>query len=240
VGHHNPNDASIYYRKGNALCDLRQCGEALAAYEQALSLDPNNAHIYTSKGDILCDLERYGEALLAYEQAIRVDPNYAFAYVSKGLALNTLKRYEKAVRAFDQAIRLDPHGATACYNRGLALKQQRQQLRDLRRLIFWWTFFSGVLAGTLASLLLHFFQHLLGFFLFLLIVFSAGFLTGKVTSRKWASILTGLFAAVSSAAILSTPSILARIAPFTAPLLAFLGAWFATRGRSIRFRHRQT
>jgi hypothetical protein len=33
--------------------------------------------------------------------------------------------------------------------------------------------------------------------------FAAGFLTGKVTSRTWAGLLTGLFAAVSSATLLS-------------------------------------
>src|SRR6266571_4683676 len=61
--------------------------EALAAYEQAISLDATDAQAYIGKGDILYDLKRYEEALLTYEQALRLDPTSAEAADSKAISL---------------------------------------------------------------------------------------------------------------------------------------------------------
>ena len=81
--------------------------EALAAYEQAISLDTTDAEAYTGKGDTLYALKRYEEALSAYEQALGFDPTSASASNGRAISLVFLKRDEEALAAYEQVIRLD-------------------------------------------------------------------------------------------------------------------------------------
>ena len=65
----NPNDATIYYNKGNALSDLKRYEEAVVAYEQAIRFNPGHARAYFSKAVALEQLERSKEAQQAYGKA---------------------------------------------------------------------------------------------------------------------------------------------------------------------------
>src|SRR6266702_3304330 len=112
-----------WLKKGTALCDLKWDEEALAAYEQALSLDPNDADAYIGKGAALNRLKRYEEALAAFEQALSLDPNVANACTNKGIVLCLLKRYEEALATFEQALSLDPNDANAYALKSIILEQ---------------------------------------------------------------------------------------------------------------------
>src|SRR5260370_705919 len=116
-----PKKQQQWLEEGNALYNLKQYEEALAAYEQAIRLDFRYAIAYSNKGNALYNLKRYEEALAVYEQAIRLDPNNAISYNKRGNALNNLKWYEEALAALEQAIRLDPNNAMVYYNKGDAL-----------------------------------------------------------------------------------------------------------------------
>jgi serine/threonine protein kinase len=100
--------------------------EAIAAFEQAISLDPNDALVYAWKGHCLYRLQRYEEALVACEQAIRLNPEMAGAHSNKGSALIWLKRYKEALAACEQAIRLNPEMAGAHSNKGSALNELKR------------------------------------------------------------------------------------------------------------------
>jgi len=65
----DPNHATAYNNKGNALYVLRRYEEALVAYEQAIRLDPNDATAYKGKGDAFTKLGNLREARQAYEKA---------------------------------------------------------------------------------------------------------------------------------------------------------------------------
>ena len=45
----NPNNADIYYYKGNALSKLKNYEEAIEAYDMAIKLNPNDADGYFYK-----------------------------------------------------------------------------------------------------------------------------------------------------------------------------------------------
>ena len=92
--------------EGIRLHGLKQYGEALAAFDQAIRLDPNYATAYNNKGYALNNLGRYEEALTACNQAIRLKPGYAVAYRNKGNALQALGRTKEAQQAFDAARQL--------------------------------------------------------------------------------------------------------------------------------------
>ena len=97
----DPNDASLYNKKGYTLYTLHRYGEALAAFEQAIRFNPKLIGAYKGKGKILRDLGRYGEALVAFEQASQLDPNFA-AYKDEEDMLRA-KRYEEALATFERS-----------------------------------------------------------------------------------------------------------------------------------------
>jgi tetratricopeptide (TPR) repeat protein len=64
-----------YYRRGNALKDLKRPAEALASYDKAIALKPDYAFAYYRRGDALKDLQRPAEALASYDKAIALKPD---------------------------------------------------------------------------------------------------------------------------------------------------------------------
>lgn len=62
-------DATALTRKGAALEHPGRLEDALACYEQALSLDASLSEAYVGKGNVLNRLERYEEALACFEKA---------------------------------------------------------------------------------------------------------------------------------------------------------------------------
>ena len=110
-----------WVKEGTALYNLKQYGEALDAYDQAIRLDPTNARFYSNKGRALNRLKRYEEAVATYDQAIHLDPTNTLAYYKKGYILNSLKQHEEAIVVYDQAIHLNPNDAPAYNGKGNAL-----------------------------------------------------------------------------------------------------------------------
>ena len=105
------------------LADQGRYEEALAVYEQAISLAPQDARNWYSKGVALGRLGRYEEALAAYEQAISLAPHDADNWRGKGASLWYLGRYEEALAAYEQAIRLAPQDASSWLGKGLSLER---------------------------------------------------------------------------------------------------------------------
>jgi tetratricopeptide (TPR) repeat protein len=122
----NPNHASAYSNRGNALKALKRVEEALASYDKAIAIDPDYAEAYANRGNALKELKRVDEALASYDKAIAIDPDYAEAYSSRGSALKELKRLDEALASYDKAIAIKPNYAEAYYNRGNALKDLRR------------------------------------------------------------------------------------------------------------------
>ncbi len=66
---HQKKTKDEYLQEGNALRDLKQSEQALAAYEHAIRLDPSLAIAYYDMSLILKDLKRHKEAEQAHQKA---------------------------------------------------------------------------------------------------------------------------------------------------------------------------
>ncbi len=115
VIHLLPQYADAYRYKGVSLTHLKRYEEALATYEQAISLYDTKdweaiydcAETYNDKGDVLQSINRYEEALAAYEQAIKLNSfPISLYYRNKGRVLELLAQqaYKKA-----EEIELEEH-----------------------------------------------------------------------------------------------------------------------------------
>ncbi len=138
--------AYAFFKKANALHNLKQYDEAINAYNKAIAIDPEFAPALYYKGRVLLDLKRYDEAIASFDKAIAIKPSYdaalsekehtlwlrdhshgkepsdrAIAFLNKGIALYDLKQYDEAINAYNKAIAIDPEYANNFYNKGLAL-----------------------------------------------------------------------------------------------------------------------
>ena len=92
--------------KGQALLNLQQADNALACFDEVITLDPTNAEAFVRKGIALERLGRLDEAIDSYDRAIALDDSMTMAYLSKGGVFNRLERYGEALQCYEQALRV--------------------------------------------------------------------------------------------------------------------------------------
>ena len=135
------NGEAAYSRllQGIAQRDLKQPGEALEAFDRAISLfhilegSPKQrfpayqlavrnglADAYSNRGAVLIDVGQYQEAISDLDQAITLNPDLATAFNNRANAYANLDQLQSALDDYQEAIRLDPTMALAYYNRALA------------------------------------------------------------------------------------------------------------------------
>ncbi|KAM3131672.1 hypothetical protein pb186bvf_016203 [Paramecium bursaria] len=141
----NPNDATLYYNKAQALHKLKQYKAAIQMYDEAIRINPGNAIFSSSKGVALKNNQQYGEAIKMFDVAIRINPNNASFYTNKrklqitklkrgrspkfivqGDAFINQKHYQQAIHLFELAIALNPKDEMLYSSKGKALFFLRQ------------------------------------------------------------------------------------------------------------------
>jgi predicted O-linked N-acetylglucosamine transferase (SPINDLY family) len=123
---HEPQSAESLVGRGNMLRQQRKYHEALASYEQAITLAPDSAEALLSRGNVLQELRRYQEALASYDRVISLRPDYADAFYNRGIALMYLNRLEEALASYDGAIAHSPSYLRAYINRGNVFQVMRR------------------------------------------------------------------------------------------------------------------
>lgn len=83
-----------HYQKGNF-------PEALAYYEQALSVHPDHPEILNSKGFLLQDMDRMPEALACFQRAVELAPEYAIGRLNLGMAQLKLGYWEEGWKNYE-------------------------------------------------------------------------------------------------------------------------------------------
>jgi Flp pilus assembly protein TadD len=149
----NPNDAEVYYERGEAYRGQSQYREAIADFDEYFRLATSDtgwlAHRY--RGLAYLALGQYEKAAADFNEACRITldhesvvqynpiddytdfiqghPNEAPPYFSRAAAYFELKQYRKAVDDYSEAIRLDSKYVDAYKSRGKAY----QAIGDLTR-----------------------------------------------------------------------------------------------------------
>ena len=107
--------------RANAQLALGRVDEALAGYEQALSIHADFAPAHSNRGLALHRLERSDEALASYDRALALDPSYTAALNNRAATLHSLRRYPAALASSEAALAINPDDPDAGNNRGLTL-----------------------------------------------------------------------------------------------------------------------
>lgn len=91
--------------KGQSLLHLNKPEEAIACFDEVLSMDPANVEALLKKGSALERLEKLKEAIVCYDRAIEADDSLTIAYLQKGGVFNRLELYSEAQECYEQALR---------------------------------------------------------------------------------------------------------------------------------------
>lgn len=97
--------------------------EALAYWEQALSLNPQHAPSWHNRGSALAYLNRLPEAVESFDKAIALDVNDHLSWYDRGNALFRLGNYQEAINSWERVIGIQPNHYEAWYHRGIALEK---------------------------------------------------------------------------------------------------------------------
>lgn len=113
------------YRLAQALVEHRKWEDAIAAYQQALTITPNWVEVQRELGDLFLKLERWDEAVEVYEIAIGLRSDTE-VYHNLGEALLKLQRWEDAIAAYQKAIELNPEFSWSYNNLGDGLRELKR------------------------------------------------------------------------------------------------------------------
>lgn len=91
--------------KGQSLLNLNETEDAVACFDEVLSLDGNNTEALVKKGVALERQRKLNEAIECYDRAIAADSSMTIAYLYKGGIYNRLERFSEALECYEKALR---------------------------------------------------------------------------------------------------------------------------------------
>jgi tetratricopeptide (TPR) repeat protein len=131
-----PDEASAIEYKGDALTNLGRRPEALAAYEEAASLDPENENLRQKIEEVRVDVPgllsraliasasgNYPQALGLFDDVLEVEPSNVNALIGKAVAYRRSGKPQEALNCLDLVLGVQPNNASAMLNRGNILQE---------------------------------------------------------------------------------------------------------------------
>ncbi len=110
--------AKAAYLVGTEFTKARKYEDAVAEYQQALTLDPKMAAAYHEMGFAYLKLGKYKESIEALKQAVTLRPDNADTHFQLALAYKAITYWEDAAEAFTKSIELKPENPSTHYQLG--------------------------------------------------------------------------------------------------------------------------
>ena len=115
-------DAAAHLKRGDALARDGRLHEAIASYQEALSVHAGLAEAHFNIGNALIDLGRPAEAVACYARVLSIHPESAEAHHNLGNAWRSQERLDQAIDSYRRALELQPDFAIAHASLGTALR----------------------------------------------------------------------------------------------------------------------
>ncbi|MBN1279271.1 MAG: tetratricopeptide repeat protein [Chlorobium sp.] len=112
-------DASSWFRLGNAYARQQQYRKAEEAYSKALAIDPNLENILPALGAASFNQGNYSEALGYFKKHQALAPNDSLRNYDLGNAYMQMRNYPEAIDAYKRAIENSISFDEAYYNLGV-------------------------------------------------------------------------------------------------------------------------
>ena len=103
------SDANTHTNRGHFFLEDRQYDEALAEFQNALTLNSRYDEAHRGMGLVYLHTRRYPNAVQAFQQATQLNANYKEAHHGLALAYFRSGDNRRATAAANAALRIDPH-----------------------------------------------------------------------------------------------------------------------------------
>jgi Tfp pilus assembly protein PilF len=119
-----PQEASNFYNFGQTLQKLGELDDALACYDEALTLKKDYAIAMSNKGAVYREKHEFEKALQCYQAVIEMDKYRFNDYLNYALILSDLNYDQEALEICDIALKLGASDQHAHFNKGYILSKQ--------------------------------------------------------------------------------------------------------------------
>ena len=117
-------DSSSYYLiHGNLMGSKNNISEAMADYDQSISLDSSNVEALVNRGAIQYKLGALDLAFKDFTKAVKFNPSQSEALNNLGLIATKQRDWKTAISYFDLILNSNPADALALNNKGFVLLQ---------------------------------------------------------------------------------------------------------------------
>jgi len=122
----DPENATAFLKRGEALDTAGRTAEALADFDRAAGLDPRDYKLFNNRGVVYFREKRYDKAMADFDRVVYLNPFFGMGYINRGILWGRLGRFDRAVKDFSTVLVLDKKSYSAYYYRGLAFKELKK------------------------------------------------------------------------------------------------------------------
>jgi Flp pilus assembly protein TadD len=130
----DPNDATAWQQKGNALLALSHWNDARASLQRAAQLSPDDGRIWNNLGVSLEALGQTNDAVAAFQRAMTTSPPSDSAFLQMAFLRIRARQLDEATSVLDQFARIDPRPNAMALALRAVLAQKRGDSAQARKL----------------------------------------------------------------------------------------------------------
>ena len=127
----NPQDASLYFDRGNMLRHMRQDTLALLDYKMATKLDSSKAAYYSAVGDLLFENKDLAGSVVWIQKAIDKDPEDRKARLKIAKLFLYIRKYPEAFEQINIVLRKDAYNAEGYFLKGMIYKDLKDTAKAI-------------------------------------------------------------------------------------------------------------
>ncbi len=127
----NPNDPTLYFRRGRALEAVRKTDLAIRDIKKAAALDSANVKYLKKLGKLYVDNNALKKALGVYKRAHKIAPEETDIQLSIAKIHHYLKNYQKVINRVNNVLKQEVHNAKAYFLKGVVYKETGDTTRAL-------------------------------------------------------------------------------------------------------------
>lgn len=127
----NPEDASLYFKRGILLRGADQDSLALRDFEKTIQLDSTKSKYFSAIGDLLFDKKDISGSVIWFQKAIAIDPNDETAHLKIANMFLFSKDYPKVFAEINTVLRQNVYNAEAYFLKGMCYKDMGETDRAI-------------------------------------------------------------------------------------------------------------
>lgn len=127
----SPEDAALYFQRGNILYRLQYDSLALRDFKKAASLDTNKAEYYSAVGDLLFENKDITGSVEWLQKAIAKNPEDQKAHLKMAKMFLYMQDHSKAFAEINVVLRKDVYNPEAYFLKGMVYKDLKDTAKAL-------------------------------------------------------------------------------------------------------------